>query len=228
MPPRELSPQIVLASQSPRRTELLALTGLPFTQQYTQIDESHRAGETPTQHARRLAHEKAAAAVQLHNEDCLVLAADTIVVQNDAILGKPANAEDADRMLRDLQGGIHTVITAIAVARTGEGNSREECCSTQVRMRRLSQRERRDYILSGDPLDKAGAYGIQNRQFRPAATIGGCFANVVGLPLCHVVRAFSDSGVTLTADIASACAAHTGYDCPVHQNILCTANSGEP
>lgn len=228
MPPRELSPQIVLASQSPRRTELLALTGLPFTQQCTQIDESHRAGETPTQYARRLAHEKAAAAVQLHNDDCLVLAADTIVVQNDAILGKPANAEDADRMLRDLQGGIHTVITAIAVARAGSGNSREECCSTQVRMRRFSRQDRRDYIFSGDPLDKAGAYGIQNRQFRPATTIGGCLANVVGLPICHVVRALSDSGVTLTADIASACAAHTGYDCPVHQNILCTANSSEP
>jgi MAF protein len=228
MLPRELSPQMVLASQSPRRTELLALTGLPFTQQSAQIDESHRAGETPTQHARRLAHEKAASAVQLNNDDCLVIAADTIVVQNDAILGKPANTENADRMLRDLQGGIHTVITAIAVTTTRSGIWHEECCSTQVRIRRLSRRDRQGYISSGDPMDKAGAYGIQNRQFRPATTIGGCFANVVGLPLCHVVRAFSDSGVTPTVDIANACAAHTGYDCPVHQNILCTANSSEP
>jgi MAF protein len=224
---RELSPQIVLASQSPRRTELLALTGLPFTQQSAQIDERHRVGETPTQHVRRLAREKAAA-VRLHNDDCMVIAADTIVVQNDAILGKPANTEHADRMLRDLQGGIHTVITAIAVATARSANWHEECCSTQVQIRRFSRLDREDYIFSGDPMDKAGAYGIQNRHFRPATNIGGCFANVMGLPLCHVVRAFSGSGVTPTVDIASACAAHTGYDCPVHQNILCTANISEP
>ena len=220
MPPRELSPQLVLASQSPRRTELLALTGITFSQEYAQIDESYRAGESPMLHARRLAREKASAAVHTQNDDCLVLAADTIVIHNDTSLGKPANTEDADRMLRDLQGETHTVITAIALARSGSCNSLEDCCSTEVQLRQFSRRERIDYIASGDPLDKAGAYGIQNRQFRPASTLGGCLANVIGLPLCHVVRTLSAAGVRLTVDIASACAEHTGYDCPVYQNIL--------
>ncbi len=220
MKSQDVSPQLVLASQSPRRTELLALTGLAFAQEYGQIDESHRAGESPTKHALRLAREKAAAAVQLQNDGCLVLAADTIVVHNDTILGKPTSAEDADSMLRCLQSKTHRVITAITLARAGSDNWREECCITQVQLRRFSQKDRSDYIASGDPLDKAGAYGIQNRQFRPATTLGGCLANVMGLPLCHVVRTLASAGVTLTTDIATACKTHTGYDCPVHQDIL--------
>lgn len=220
MPPREHPPQLVLASQSPRRTELLALTGLAFAQEYVQIDESRRAGEPATQYATRLACEKAAAGAQLQNDGCLVLAADTVVVHNDTVLGKPANAEDADRMLRNLQGQAHTVITAIALAQAGSGNSRTECCSTQVQMRRFSQQDRSDYIASGDPLDKAGGYGIQNHQFQPATTLGGCFANVMGLPLCHVVRVLSAVGITLPSDTPGACMAHTGYDCSVHQIIL--------
>jgi len=141
-------------------------------------------------------------------------------VHNNAILGKPADAKDAGRMLRDLQGETHTVITAIALARAGSGISREECCSTQVKLRVFSREERNDYIASGDPLDKAGAYGIQNRQFRPATALGGCVANVMGLPLCHVVLALSASSVARPADIAGACMAHTGYDCPIHQKFL--------
>jgi len=218
MPPKELSPQLVLASQSPRRAELLTLTGLPFTQKCTVIDESPRTGESPTQHSLRLAREKADKAGQIQSDDCLILAADTIVVHNNQILGKPVNAEDAERMLRDLEGKIHTVITAVVLA--GSNNAREECCSTRVQLRRLSPQERSDYIASGDPLDKAGAYGIQNRQFRPATTLGGCVANVMGLPICQVIRALSDTGVTITANIASACAARTGYDCQIHQTIL--------
>jgi len=220
MSPRELSPQLVLASQSPRRTELIALTGLAFAQQGAQIIEGHRAAESPEQHARRLAREKAVMVAQLHKDGCLVLAADTIVVHNNAILGKPADSEDAGRMLRDLQGETHAVVTAIALTRAGSGISREECCSTQVKLRDFSRKQRNDYIASGDPLDKAGAYGIQNRQFRPATALGGCFANVMGLPLCHVARALSASGVKLPADVAGACTAHTGYDCPIHQKIL--------
>lgn len=220
MPPREQPPQLVLASQSPRRTELLALTGLAFAQEYVQIDESRHAGEPATQYAIRLAREKAAAGAQLQNDGCLILAADTIVIHNDTILGKPANAEDADRMLRNLQGQSHTVITAIALARAGSGNSHTECCSTQVKLRQFSQQDRSDYIASGDPFDKAGGYGIQNHQFQPATTLGGCLANVMGLPLCHVVRVLSAVGVTLPSDVPGACTAHTGYDCSVHQIIL--------
>ncbi|HJO32718.1 MAG: Maf family protein [Anaerolineales bacterium] len=218
MRPREPSPKLVLASQSPRRKELFALTGLAFSQEGAQLDESPRNGDSPAQHALRLAREKAEAVAQLHRGGTLVLGADTIVVHNDTILGKPTDADDAERMLRELQSGIHTVVTAIALA--ASGHSRQECCSTQVQLRRFSHRERGDYIATGDPLDKAGAYAIQNRQFRPATALGGCFANVMGLPLCHVARALTASGVTLPADIAGACTAHTGYDCPIHQEIL--------
>lgn len=217
MPPKELSPQLVLASQSPRRAELLALTGLPFTQKCALTDESHRAGESPAQYSLRLAREKADKGAQIENDDCLVLAADTIVVHNNAILGKPANAKEAERMLRDLQGKIHTVITAFVL--TWSNNTREGCCSTQVQIRQLSPKERMDYIASGDPFDKAGAYGIQNRQFQPATTLSGCVANVMGLPICQVVRALSEAGLTNTADLASKCAATTGFDCQINQTI---------
>lgn len=220
MSPKGLSPRLVLASQSPRRIELLGLTGLSFTQKHPQIDESEQTGESPKSYAQRLAREKAAAVMKRQNDNSLVLAADTIVVHNDAILGKPSNADDAEQMLSKLQGETHQVITAIAVARPESGEMTEASCSTRVRVRQFSHQDRSDYIASGDPLDKSGSYGIQNPQFRPATTLGGCLASVIGLPLCHVSVALSDLGAPPSTDVPQACQAHTGYDCPVYQDIL--------
>ena len=220
MLPKYLSRRLVLASQSPRRIELLRLTGLSCIQKDPQIDESKQTGESPKSYAQRLAREKATAVMKRQNDDSIVLAADTIVVHNDAILGKPSSAVHAEQMLSRLQGKTHKVVTAIALARTKSGEMTEESCSTYVRVRQFSHQGRRDYIASGDPLDKSGSYGIQNPQFRPATTLGGCLANVIGLPLCHVSLALSDLGMPPSTDVPQACQVHTGYDCPVYQDIL--------
>jgi septum formation protein len=176
---------IILASASPRRRRILGTFGLPFTVHPAEVNEAQRPGEAPADHAARLAREKADA-VARRLDAGTVIAADTIVVLDGRLLGKPNGPEQAEEYLRELRGREHEVFTGVSVivvaggvaTRTASGWMR-----TLVRMRDLTDVEIGDYVASGDPLDKAGAYAIQNAAFHPVAEITGSETNVVGLPL---------------------------------------------
>ncbi len=149
----------MLASNSPRRKELLALFGWPFEVLPADIDESQKSGEPPIDYVRRLACEKAQAIAA--TREGLILAADTIVVDGEELLGKPVDDADARRMLTQLRGRTHQVYTGIALIDTASGESVDSVCRTDVPMRAYSDSEIEAYIQTGDPLDKAGAYAIQ-------------------------------------------------------------------
>jgi septum formation protein len=212
--------KLVLASQSPRRMELLRLGELPFATRPTDIDESVREGETAQDYVQRLAEEKARAAAKGLDGANLVLAADTTVEYEGQILAKPANAAEARAMLENLRGRSHMVYTAIALLNTEDGALRVDVAETEVPMRDYSEAEMEAYIATGDPFDKAGAYAIQHDEFHPVDGLAGCYANVVGLPLCHVTRNLAKWGAAFATDIPTACQAHLGYDCPVFNEVL--------
>jgi len=175
---------IVLASASPRRQEILRNAGIPFEVQVSNIDETVREGESPRGCAERLAREKAKSVAQQRPRD-FVLGADTIVVVDDAILGKPRDREDAARMLRLLSGRSHEVITGVClIAPDGTEEVRSEI--TRVTMSAINEDEILEYVRSGEPMDKAGAYAIQGMASRWIPQIEGDYFNVVGLPMALV------------------------------------------
>lgn len=184
---------VVLASASPRRRQLLNLVGIAHDVRPANIDESVFAGESPITHAERLARAKALA-ISNGDRDSLVIGADTIVVVDDEILGKPAHTADALRMLRKLSGRTHTVVTAVAVARGGRMASGVE--QVEVTFRRLTDREIERYIATAEPMDKAGAYGIQGYGATIVSHIAGDYFAVMGLPLVRMVDLFRELGVT--------------------------------
>jgi septum formation protein len=178
---------LVLASASPRRQELLRNAGIEFTVQAADIPETPQPGESPQDCAQRLAREKALAVSRLRPNDP-VLGADTIVVVDRQILGKPHNQNDAARMLRQLSGRKHQVITGVCVARPGEPSPNTSFESTTVEMGKISDEEIAEYVASGEPMDKAGAYAIQGIASRWISRIEGDYFNVVGLPVSLVYR----------------------------------------
>ena len=188
---------LVLASASPRRQELLRNAGIPFTVQAADIDETPLPGEGPRECAERLAREKALAVARTRPQD-LVLGADTIVVVDETILGKPGDADDAARMLRLLSNRVHRVITGVCVVRSASENQvklrtenrelRTASETTLVTMTAISDEEIRDYVATGEPMDKAGAYAIQGIASRWIPRIEGDYSNVVGLPVALVYR----------------------------------------
>jgi septum formation protein len=193
---------LVLASASPRRQELLRSAGISFTVQPANVDETVRAGESPRSYAERLAQEKALAVWKIRSQD-LVLGADTIVVTNEMILGKPRDAEDAARMLRLLSGRVHQVITGVCLVGPGvrpavqvetkateiaEPDAVTASETTLVSMSEISEEEMQAYIATREPMDKAGAYAIQGMASRWIPRIEGDYSNVVGLPLAMVCR----------------------------------------
>ncbi len=189
-----MSPPIILASSSPRRRELLAQAGYSFVVDPADVDETVRPGETPESHTSRLAREKARV-VAARTGRGIVLAADTVVAADDAILGKPANARDAERMLSLLSGREHRVVTGVAVLDASSGRIDVRTSVTKVWFRPLSAHEIRAYIATGEPLDKAGAYGIQERGALLVERIDGCYFNVVGLPLSLIGGMLAGFGV---------------------------------
>ncbi|RJP54828.1 MAG: septum formation inhibitor Maf [Anaerolineaceae bacterium] len=211
---------LVLASNSPRRKELLALGGWPFEIIVADVDETPRANESPRDYVLRLAEEKARASSLRADVSQVVLAADTTVVDGDAILGKPADPSEAKRMLRQLRGRVHQVLTGIAALRVNDGHLVRDVCVTDVPMRNYSDAEIESYVASGDPLDKAGAYAIQHADFNPVATMAGCYASVMGLPLCHVTRLLAQMDVPAQADVPAHCQKFLTYSCPVFADIL--------
>lgn len=210
--------EIVLASTSPRRRELLALTPLSFIVSVADVDESTRENEQPAEYVLRLAETKARAIRA--NADQLVLAADTTVVDGHDILGKPVDDADAFAMLTRLRGRTHQVYTGLALLRQRDGLLLTDLSVTDVPMREYTDQEIRAYIATGDPLDKAGAYAIQHAQFHPVDYLGGCFASVMGLALCHVTRMLRKAGVDPGADVPVNCQRCLEYDCPVYHKIL--------
>jgi len=180
-------PKIILASASPRRADLLRAAAIPFTVDVANISEELGPGEQPREHAERLAQEKAEV-VAKRNPGRLVLGADTIVVVDDEILGKPRDQADASRMLRTLSGRAHEVITGVCVALLETGNRKLETGSerTKVHFAPLSATEIEAYVATAEPMDKAGAYAVQGIASRWIDRTEGDYANVVGLPVALV------------------------------------------
>jgi nucleoside triphosphate pyrophosphatase len=174
--------RLILASQSPRRRELLATQGLNFEVQPAHIVETRRDGEAPLEHAQRLATEKAAT-VALAESDALVLGSDTIVVIGSRVLGKPVDFDDACDMLGLLSGRSHEVTTAVALHCEERGFRRVRAECTRVHFRDLSHEEIAAYVRGGEPMDKAGSYGIQAHGALLVDAIEGCYFTVMGLPL---------------------------------------------
>lgn len=186
---------LILASASPRRQELLRAVGIPFTVEPADIDESPIVGESPRACAERLAREKADAIHRVRPSD-LVLGADTVVAFDGQILGKPQDAQDAARMLRALSGRTHEVITGVCVVVPGMApHVRSE--TTRVTMREVTESEIRDYVGTGEPMDKAGAYAIQGGAGRWITQVDGDYENVVGLPVGLVKRMLAGAGCSL-------------------------------
>jgi septum formation protein len=186
-----MAPTLILASASPRRRELLTQAGYRFEIHASSVAEVRRSGEEAIRYATRLAQEKAeevfASRRSLDSGALLVLGADTVVVCDGEVMGKPADAADAVRMLRALSGRTHHVVTGVAIA-WGSSEPRVEVAAelTHVTMRTLSSTDIAGYVASGEPMDKAGAYGIQGYAARWIPRISGCYFNVVGLPLALV------------------------------------------
>ncbi|HUI43358.1 MAG TPA: Maf family protein [Terriglobia bacterium] len=187
--------QLILASRSPRRQELLRNAGYVFEVRPSAVREERGPGETPEAFVRRLAVEKAQDVAARSAPGSLVLGADTEVVVDSDVLGKPADAEDAAQMLRRLSGRCHQVVTGVCLVEAPDRIQAVEHSSTQVWFRPLDEAEIRSYVATGEPLDKAGAYGIQGLASRFVTRIEGCYFNVVGLPVAlvdHLLRPFCE------------------------------------
>jgi septum formation protein len=180
-----MSRPLLLASGSPRRRELLAQAGFRFEVQVSNVEESRRPGEDAIRFATRLAREKAEEVFARSAPGVVVLGADTVVVCEGEVMGKPVDASDATRMLSRLSGRTHQVVTGVAVV-WGKGSAEVAAELTHVTMRTISPQEVSDYVAGGEPMDKAGAYAIQGQAGRWIPRINGCYFNVVGLPLALV------------------------------------------
>jgi MAF protein len=211
---------LVLASSSPRRKQLLGLGNWKFEVIVSDIDESQQAGELPENYVLRLAKEKTLAVAQKASPESIVIGSDTSVIDGHEILGKPKDAQDAIRMLKQLRGRTHQVYTGIAIYRLRDQNMVTELSITNVPMRAYGDEEISAYVATGDPLDKAGAYAIQHPDFQPVHSMSGCYAGVMGLPMCHVIRALEKFDVQAQANVPAACQSLLNYQCPVSGAIL--------
>lgn len=211
---------LVLASASPRRRELLGIAGFMFSSVVVDADESPLPNENPRQYTLRVAQIKARMAMTVVQGKPLVIAADTTVDDRGTILGKPLNPQEAEVTLKRLRGRTHQVHTAVVVMDSATGAMDYEIATTDVPMRAYSDAEIATYISTGDPFDKAGSYAIQHQIFHPVETRTGCYANVIGLPLCHLLKVFRRMGVTMGQDVPFLCQSAHEYECGVFSNIL--------
>jgi septum formation protein len=184
--------RLVLASASPRRRQLLAMLGLEFTVLPGDVDETYAAGEDPGAHAERLAREKALA-VAARDAGAIVIGSDTVVTVDGRVLGKPRDGDEAVAMLLQLQGREHEVATGVAVAAAGRAVSAVE--RVRVRFRAFDERTAREYTATGEPLDKAGAYGIQGYGATLVERIDGDYFAVMGLPVARLLRLLEGIGL---------------------------------
>lgn len=218
-------PGLILASNSPRRRQLLTLAGWKFNVSAADMDESQLPNESPADYVLRLAESKARA-IQV-DTDQIVLAADTAVVDGIDILGKPKDHQEAIAMLKRLRGHTHQVYTGVALLRLNDGLLLKELCITDVPMRDYSDEEILAYVQTGDPLDKAGAYAIQHPGFHPVAmpshgeeSIRGCYANVMGLPMCYILFLMRKIDIQPNTDVFALCETSLGDECAIAEAIL--------
>ncbi len=225
---------LILASNSPRRKQLLSLGGWDFVAIAPEVNEAVLPGEPPVDYVLRLAQQKAIAvrdsSCELLPEDTLILAADTAVIdfgqsQIDphigqppkfVILGKPADSAEAEAMLLQLRGRNHFVYTGLALLHCGDDIIQSTLVVTEVPMRDYSDEEISRYVSTGDPLDKAGAYAIQHPEFKPVQNLQGCYANVMGLPVCHAARLLEKFGSPPIREITRSCLQTLDYPCEVY------------
>lgn len=217
---------LLLASNSPRRKQLLALGNWEFNVSVSEVDENQLAGESAKEYVLRLARAKALAVTEKAAPDNIIIGSDTAVIDEDKILGKPRDRDDAERMLKQLRGRTHQVYTGVAIYRMQDGKMLTELCVTDVPMRAYSDDEISAYVQTGDPLDKAGAYAIQHPDFQPVQSMRGCYASVMGLPMCHVMRSLQKLDVHPHADLPLACQTLLNYQCPVSSAILRGESNG--
>jgi len=217
--------QLVLASGSPRRRELLQLLGRPFRVVVPQTAEGTvKCSDAATQ-ASVLAEMKALSMAR-HGPEEIIVAADTLVVLRDQVIGKPTDAASARDTLVALRTGEHQVVTGLAVILPGASTPILQAVETRVWMRQYRDEEIANYIDRGEPFDKAGAYAIQDPEFDPVERIEGCYANVMGLPLCHLFTTLRDAASLHSLPPVAACEGHTGRRCSVAGRILEAATHG--
>ncbi len=204
---------IILASTSPRRQAFLKALGLNFTLCAADVDETPLPSELPAALAHRLAVAKARAVARLREAPALVVAADTVVALDDVLMGKPVSAAEARTMLTALRGRDHHVVSAVSVLESGSSLQHTLVHDTVVTMRLYTNDEIDDYIATGDPFDKAGAYAIQHPVFRPVASIEGCFACVMGLPLADLRTLLAMFGVEIAVALPPICIALGAATC---------------
>jgi septum formation protein len=194
---------VILASSSPRRRELLSSLGLQFQVIPAELQEIPSPHEAAPDFAVRVAEKKALVVGKRH-PSAWVIGADTIVVVDDEILGKPRSKADAQRMLRQLADREHVVVTGYALVNVGEGKTMHGVEETSVKINALEEREIEWYINTGEPFDKAGGYAIQGKGAFMIEWIEGSYTNVVGLPLCQLIRLFKEAGILDIFDVAMA------------------------
>jgi MAF protein len=214
-----ITERVVLASASPRRRQLFSLLEVPFVAAAADVDEELEEGESPQQMVYRLSRAKASAVASLYPEG-LIVAADTIVVLDGDVLGKPADEAEAVAMLGRLRGRKHSVFSGVTVYYPPSERAVTELAESAVWMRAYTDEEVARYTATGDPLDKAGAYAIQHQNFSPVECIEGCYTSVMGLPLCHLARALAQLGLTVPVDVPQVCQGFTGHRCLVAGEIL--------
>lgn len=191
-----------------------------YTAQPANLDEEMRADETPAEYVQRLALSKAQAVHFATWGQSGVLGADTIVLLDGEVLGKPKTRSEVLKMLSALRGREHQVLTAIAWLPAGGDEAFTDLCVSHVPMRDYTRQEMLDYIHTGDPYDKAGGYAIQNEPFHPVENFSGCFASVMGLPLCHLKRTLARAGVILEVNLPKICQNHLNYTCFISERVL--------
>jgi len=223
---------VVLASASPRRRELMALSGLEFEVIPAAVPEVPQPGEGAGDYVQRLSQDKAVAAAAKAPASALVIAADTEVVFEQQIIGKPTDAAHAAALLRQLRGRTHLVLTGLTLLDTATGQRLTDLVSARVPMRDYADAEIEAYVATGNPLDKAGAYAIQFGPFQPVdlASFQDCFANVMGLPVCRLLRLVRRLRPALvdgdgTPRPLGDCARFVAGDCPVIGGIV---REGDP
>jgi septum formation protein len=203
--------KLILASESPRRRDLLRDCGIDFDVLPVSADETGHAGETPEATALRLGREKARLALErLNGTEGWILAADTVVADGGRTLGKPRDRMQAEEFLLRLRGREHRVVTGVCLLHSPDGAGAADLAVTAVRMRKFSPAEMAEYLAGDDALDKAGAYAIQHPSFRPVESIDGCYTNVVGLPLCRVYPLLERAGISPERPLPERCRAGRG------------------
>jgi septum formation protein len=217
--------ELILASQSPRRRELIKLLGYPFRAMSADVDEDLVTDADPAVNVIRTARLKAEKTAKdrrqsAGNHNGIIVAADTTVALAAEMLNKPADAADARRMLTVLRNRPHEVHTGVVLIDLSTGREVSGVNTAVVTMRNYSDDEIEAYIASGDPMDKAGAYAIQHPAFRPVARLEGCFTGVMGLSVCHLLQLLSELGVPLKAEVTAVASAHQHYHCSLFDEIV--------